>query len=144
MAPGRPAWGATGVDGALAASTVGALRLGYVADEVLPALFRGAAAVAYPSFEEGFGLPALEALACGAALVTTTGSAMEEVVDDGALLVPPGDDDALAGALEALLAGGPDIDRLRRRGPEVAAAHTWARCAADHVRAYRRVAGSAP
>jgi glycosyltransferase involved in cell wall biosynthesis len=62
---------------------------------------------------------------------------MEDVVEDAALLVPPGDDVALAGALEALVAGGPDVDRLRRRGPEVAAAHTWAASAERHVEAYR-------
>src|SRR5205085_10500009 len=99
--------------------------LGYVADGAVPAFLRGAAAVAYPSLDEGFGLPALEALACGAPLVTTRGTAMAEVTDDAALLVTPGDAAALADALDALVAGGPDVDRLRRRGPEVAASYTW-------------------
>jgi glycosyltransferase involved in cell wall biosynthesis len=112
------------------------LRLGYVDDAVVPALLRRASAVAYPSLDEGFGLPALEALACGAALVTTSGSAMEDVVEDAALLVHPGDEDGLVAALERLVAGGPDVDRLRARGPVVAAAHTWARSAEQHVEAY--------
>ena len=82
----------------------------------LAALFRQAAVVAYPSFEEGFGLPALEALACGAPLVTTTGSALDEVVGDAALPVPPGDADALAGAFARLL-DDPRAARLRAAGP---------------------------
>ena len=57
-------------------------RLGYVGDEDVPALLRRAKAVAYPSLEEGFGLPALEALACGAPLVTTAGTSMAELAGD--------------------------------------------------------------
>jgi glycosyltransferase involved in cell wall biosynthesis len=99
--------------------------------------------VAYPSLEEGFGLPALEALACGAALVTTTGSAMEDVTAGAALLVPPGDDEALAEATEAALAGGSEIDRLREQGPRVAAEYSWARGAQRHVEAYRKAVSAA-
>ena len=69
-----------------AASRPASCGPGYVDDDVVPALFRRAEAVVYPSLEEGFGLPALEALACGAPLVTTAGSALAEVVGDAALL----------------------------------------------------------
>jgi glycosyltransferase involved in cell wall biosynthesis len=136
---GRAGWGADAVDAAIAATGIGAriVRTGYVADDVVPALLRRAAAVAYPALEEGFGLPALEALACGAALVTTTGSAMEDVVEDAAVLVAPGDEDALTDALRMLVEGGSEVDRLRARGPRVAAPHTWARSAERHVDAYR-------
>ncbi|MGH9181704.1 MAG: glycosyltransferase family 4 protein [Acidimicrobiales bacterium] len=136
---GAPGWGADAVDQAISDSPVGArVRLtGYLPEADKPALLRGAAAVAYPSLEEGFGLPALEALACGAPLVTTTGSAMEEVAGDAALLVPPGDIAALAEALETTLAGGPEVDRRSRRGIEVAAGFTWEASAAAHAAVYR-------
>jgi len=112
-------------------------RLGYVPEDSLPALLRGAAALAYPSREEGFGLPVLEALACGTQVVTTRGSAMEEVASGAALLVPPGDVDALAGALDMVVRGDANLEQRRRRGLEVAEAHSWASAAEVHLRAYR-------
>ena len=112
---------------------------GYVTEEENVALLRGAAVVAYPSLEEGFGLPALETMACGTPLVTTSGSAMEEVVGTAGLLVPPGDTVALAEALEASLAGGADVERRRLEGLEVAARHTWSAAARAHVDVYRSV-----
>lgn len=137
---GRPGWGHAEAAAAEAAAPLGDryVRLGYVADDDVPAILRGAAAVAYPARQEGFGIPALEALACGAPLVTTTGTPMAEVVGDAALLVPPGDVDALAGALERLL---DDPGALRRRGPEVAAPYTWAASAERHVEAWRLACG---
>jgi glycosyltransferase involved in cell wall biosynthesis len=117
------------------------VRTGYVDDPTRTALLRGASVVAYPSLEEGFGLPVLEALAVGAVVVTTTGSAMEEVADGAALLVPPGDEAALAGALEAVLAGGPDVERRREAGPRTAAPYTWEASAAGHLKTYTEAAG---
>jgi glycosyltransferase involved in cell wall biosynthesis len=111
--------------------------LGFVDDAAVPALLRKAAIAAYPSLEEGFGLPALEALACGAPLVTTTGSAMEEVAGDAALLVAPGDEPALAAALDRLLVGDPAFAARREAGLRRAAAATWDAAAAGHSAAYR-------
>jgi glycosyltransferase involved in cell wall biosynthesis len=143
---GGAGWGASQVEEAVAASGVAdrIIRTGYVADEVIPALFRSAVAVVYPALYEGFGLPALEAMACGAVVVTTSGSAMEEVAGDAAVLVPPGDTTALAGALESVLdEGDPDPGR-RQRGLEIAARHTWVASADRHLEAYRLAAGKGP
>jgi len=139
---GRDGWGVKQVNEAIsrAAHHDRIRRVGYVHDTAVPALLRHAAAVAYPSLDEGFGLPALEALACGAPLVTTKATAMAEVTGDAALLIPPGDPDALADALDALTAGGPDVDTLRRRGPDVASAYTWEKSAAAHAAVYHAVA----
>lgn len=113
------------------------LRLGYLADAALPALLRHAAAVAYQSLAEGFGLPVLEALACGAPVVTSGGTPMGEIASGAALLVPPGDPDALAGALDMLVQGDEGLAARAARGLEVARRHTWDASIAAHVEAYR-------
>ncbi|MGH9069205.1 MAG: glycosyltransferase family 4 protein [Acidimicrobiales bacterium] len=113
------------------------LRLGYVPEEAVPELLKGAAAVAYPALEEGFGLPVLEALACGAPLVTTAGTVMEELAGGAALLVEPGDVDGLAGALDMLVRGDSGLEVRRARGLAVASRYTWTASAAGHVGAYR-------
>jgi glycosyltransferase involved in cell wall biosynthesis len=113
------------------------VRTGYVADRAVPALLRRAAVAAYPSIEEGFGFPGLEALACGTALVTTAGSAMAEVSGDAAVLVASGRVTELAEALEAQIAGGPGVEDRRRRGLDLARGYTWERSAERHVDAYR-------
>lgn len=141
---GYDGWGNKSLDRAIGGSACGdrIVRTGYLPDSVVPALLRQAAAVAYPSLEEGFGLPALEALACGAPLVTTAGSVMEEVVAGAALLVEPGDTDALAGVLDMLVRGDAGLEARRQRGLAVAARHTWAASAAAHIGVYRSVAGT--
>ncbi len=139
---GSDGWGARDARDAISASGVATriIRPGYLDNSTLPALFRQAAVVAYPSFEEGFGLPALEGLACGAPVVTTAGSALGEVVGDAALLAPPGDPVALAGAIASVLDDPAVAARLRAAGPRRAAEFTWARCVEQHVAAYERAA----
>ena len=138
---GRDGWGVNEYNATVADMRHGdrVVRPGYLSDDAIPALLRQASAVAYPSFVEGFGLPALEALACGAPLVTTRGSAMEEVVEDAALLIRPGSVDELTEALEHLISG--DTHHLRQLGPKVAARYTWDATAAAHVDLFNRVAG---
>lgn len=140
---GPPGWGTVELDKAVAAARHGrrVRRLGYVDDADLPALVRQAGAVAYPSLEEGFGLPALEALACGSPLVTTEGTVMAALAGDAALVAPPDDVAALSGRLEDALAGGEGGARRRARGIEVAAGHRWEAAAVAHLAAYRLAAG---
>jgi glycosyltransferase involved in cell wall biosynthesis len=137
---GSDGWGASAARDAIAASGVATriLRPGYVDDEVLAALFRHAAVVAYASFEEGFGLPALEALACGTPLVTSRGSALEEVAGGAALLVEPGNVHELAEALQTVLDDPDCAERLRVLGPKRAAQFTWDRTVDLHLDAYER------
>ncbi len=136
---GRPGWGAEAVDRAIGQARFGdrIVRTGYVPDDAVPALLRQAAVAAYPALEEGFGLPALEALACATPLVTTAGTAMAEVSGGAAVLVTPGSVPELADGLREALDGSAAVDRRRRLGIEVAAAHTWEASAAHHVAAYR-------
>lgn len=142
---GRDGWGAAAVRDAAAASglTTRILRPGWLPGDALAPFLRQAEAVVYPSLEEGFGLPALEALACGAPLVTTTGSAMEEVAGGVATLVPPGDPHALAAGLRRLLADDGERARQRREGPRRSAASTWTASVEQHLDAYRGAMGAA-
>jgi glycosyltransferase involved in cell wall biosynthesis len=143
---GRRGWRTGPVDDALAASRHRdrISWTGYVPDDTVPALLRKAAVVAYPSLAEGYGLPALEALACGAPLVTTRGTAMAELAGDAAMLVAPGDVEGLADALETVLLDrdGPEAARRREVGLARAAACTWEASAARHVEAYRIAVGA--
>jgi glycosyltransferase involved in cell wall biosynthesis len=143
---GGSGWKNDQLDATIAASGVASrvLRTGYLDDDDIPALLRRAAAVAYPAFVEGFGLPALEALSCGAPLVTSENSAMSEVTGDAALLVAPSDVDGLADAIATLVAGGLDVARHRRQGIERAASYTWELSAARHLEAYRLAVELAP
>lgn len=110
--------------------------LGYVPRQDLPGLFTLASAFVYPSTYEGFGIPVLEAQACGVPVVTTTASSLPEVAGDCALLVPPNNQEALAEALSRLLAD-PDLQaRLARCGPAHAAQFTWERTARETFTVY--------
>ncbi len=141
---GGSGWGLAEIERAIASARhpERVIRTGYVPDGSVPALLRRAAVAAYPSIEEGFGLPALEALACGTPLVTTAGTAMAEVTGEAAVLVAPGAVRELAEALEGQLTGGAEVDDRRRRGLDVATGYTWERCAEKHVEAYRWAADS--
>lgn len=106
----------------------------------LPALYSGARLLALPSHYEGFGLTALEAMACGTPPVVSDRGSLPEVVGDAGLLVDPGDPEALADALRRLLADDALRNELRARGLKRAAEFTWRRTAATVLETYRRVA----
>ena len=115
--------------------------LGRVDDRRLAALYRGAAAVAVPSRAEGFGMPALEAMALGIPVVGSDLDAVREVTGDAAWLVAPEDEGALAEALEAALRGAADVQARVAAGRERASRFSWAECAATTVAAYRQAIG---
>lgn len=99
--------------------------LGYVPEELTPALYRRAALHVFPSRYEGFGLPVLEALACGAPTITSPGSSLDEVAGDAALIVPCNEIEALTDALEQLADNREYAALLRERGLARAATFTW-------------------
>lgn len=116
------------------------LLTGFVAESDLPALYAGASVFAFPSLYEGFGLPPLEAMACGAPVVTSNRSSLPEVVGDAGLLVEPLDADALASALDRMLTDHELSSGLIKRGLARAASFTWERTARAHSEVYAELA----
>jgi glycosyltransferase involved in cell wall biosynthesis len=116
-------------------------RLGFVDDEILPVLLRGSGAVVYPSRGEGFGLPVLEAMACGASVVTSAKTVMAEIAGGTATLVDAGNATALAQALSRTLALS-DEERAQRSALARARAQdfTWDNSMAKHLEAYELAA----
>lgn len=110
---------------------------GYVADEDLPLLYGGAEALCYPSRYEGFGLPPLEAMACGCPVLCSRSSSLPEVVGDAGILLPADDSSAWAHALAKLLSAPPIIARWRERGPERAALFSWEKAAHETLAIYQ-------
>ena len=99
--------------------------LGRVDDDALVHLYQGATLFAYPSLYEGFGLPPLEAMACGVPTATSERSSLPEVVGDGARTFDPEDVDAIVATLAGLLGAPEEAERLRQRGIERAQRFTW-------------------
>jgi glycosyltransferase involved in cell wall biosynthesis len=102
---------------------------GRVADEFLPTLYSGALAFVFPSLYEGFGLPPLEAMACGTPVLTSNVTAMPEVVGDAGLLVDPYDVEAIAHGIRRLVEDTALREELRKKGLERAKQFTWERTA---------------
>jgi glycosyltransferase involved in cell wall biosynthesis len=117
---------------------------GFIPEAVKPVLLAACTLFVYPSLYEGFGLPALEAIACGTPTVTSDLSALPEVVGDAALLVDPHRPEALAAAMQALLSSPSLREELKRRGPIQAAKFTWEHTAELTANAYRSVSVSLP
>lgn len=117
-------------------------HLGHVPAGELPALYRGAVAMVFPSLFEGFGLPPLEAMACGCPVAASDAGAIAEVCDEAVVAFDARDVDAIAAAIESLAADEALRERLRRAGLERAAGFTWERTAREHLRAYELAAGA--
>jgi glycosyltransferase involved in cell wall biosynthesis len=128
---GAAGWGGVSVE------ANGVRWLGEVDDAELARLYRGAACVVYPSVYEGFGIPVLEAMACGVPVVTSRGTAMEEIADGAAVLVDADDPAAIAAGIEQ---AGVDRERLVARGLERARSFRWDAVAAETARVYAEAA----
>lgn len=109
---------------------------GYVADEDLAALYSGSVAFVFPSLYEGFGLPPLEAMACGTPVITSNTTSLPEVVGRAGLMVDPLDADALSKAMLEVLTDEGLRRTLTLKGLERSKEFSWARCAEETARVY--------
>ncbi|HIQ39262.1 MAG TPA: glycosyltransferase family 1 protein [Methanothermococcus okinawensis] len=112
---------------------------GYVPDEDLPALYNAADLFVYPSLYEGFGLPPLEAMACGTPVITSNTSSLPEVVGDAGIMVDPYDVDGLSKAMYEVLTNDGLREELRKKGLERAKLFSWKKCAEEHLKVYEEV-----
>jgi glycosyltransferase involved in cell wall biosynthesis len=139
---GPPRWGSPAVDQAIAAAKKTTIRrMGYVTEDQKIELYQGASAFVYPSLAEGFGLPVLEALACGVPVVTTTGSSPEEIVRDAGVLVEPRSVDALTQAIDRVVSNDAVASRMKEAGLRRASGYTWGAASRATVDVWRRAAG---
>ncbi|HEY2072580.1 MAG TPA: glycosyltransferase family 1 protein, partial [Gaiellaceae bacterium] len=125
---GARGWGGVEAEGR------GVTWLGYPSDDELPALYRGAAAFVYPSRFEGFGIPVLEAMACGTPCVVSSHPSLDEAAGDAAVRVDPDEPEAIA---EGIVRARVERDDLVRIGLEHARRFTWLANGRAHLEAWR-------
>jgi len=135
---GADGWGGVDLTGVPGAERLDIRFVGFVPHAELSALYAAASVFAYPSLQEGFGMPILEAMVAGTPVVTSAGGATEEVAAGAAVLVDPTDPDSIAAGVDEALT---DPERWVVAGTERVADATWARAAAATVAAYREAAG---
>jgi len=141
---GPPGWGADALANEIEASPFRAriVTLGWIPDQDRTALLSAATVFAFPSKYEGFGLPPLEAMSMGTPVVSSKAGALPEVIADGGLLVAVGDVDALASAIDSVLANEILANQLRQRGFARAATYDWDTSADALVAVYHGLAGA--
>jgi glycosyltransferase involved in cell wall biosynthesis len=116
-------------------------RLGYVGREAMPAIYSSALLFVFPSLYEGFGLPPLEAMACGLPVISSNAPSLPEVVGDAALLVPPRDAECMADAIRKLIDDAALRQELTGKGLDRAKRFTWTETARLTLDAYRKAIG---
>ncbi len=138
--------GAEAIHGTIRASRFAAdIRcLGFVPDTSLPDLYRAADVFVYPSLYEGFGMPPVEAMACGCPVISSACGSLAEVIGDAAAVVNPEDIHSIAKQLFIVATGPAERNRLRAAGLAQAAKFDWGRTARESLKVYARVAGSTP
>ena len=114
--------------------------LDHVPDGILPDLYRAASVFVYPSHYEGFGLPVLEAMACGTPVVSSSTSAIPEIAGDAAILVNPDSPEEIAEGIRRLTDDPTEAERFQALGPARARTFTWERTARDTLEVYRNAA----
>lgn len=116
--------------------------LGFIKNEELADLYRAAGAFVYPSLFEGFGLPPIEAMACGTPVITSARGALEEVVGDAGMMVDPESEESIGEALMRIV-GSPEIrSRLHQKGLARAHLFNWKHCAEQTLGVYHKAVGS--
>jgi glycosyltransferase involved in cell wall biosynthesis len=110
---------------------------GYIPDEDLPALYNAADLFVYPSLYEGFGLPPLEAMACGTPVITSNTSSLPEVVGDAGIMVNPYDIDELTNKMYKVLTNEGLTEELSKKGLERAKLFSWKKCAEETLNTYK-------
>ena len=115
--------------------------IGFVDEREKPLLYRSAELFVFPSRHEGFGLPPLEAMACGTPVITTDADSLPEVVGDAAYTINPDNFREMGGSMIALLTEPETADELRQRGLKQAAKFSWEKTATETLMVYMRVAG---
>lgn len=116
---------------------------GEVDDELLPALYSGATMFVFATEYEGFGLPLLEAMACGTPVITSNVSSMPEIAGDAALLVNPSNIDELSSALQTVLEDEELRSKHQALGVKRARHFSWEKCALETIDVYKKIIGNA-
>jgi alpha-1,3-rhamnosyl/mannosyltransferase len=136
-------WKNEALDGVLEArQAAGDIRmLGYVANETLACLYSACTALAWPSLYEGFGLPPLEAMACGAPVIVSNVASLPEVVGEGGVLLDPNHVGPWTEAMRRMVEDSAWREQWGEKGLARAATFSWQRCAAQTLETYRRAIG---